>query len=104
MIEPEVKENQVEVSFCFKGFNSSSSYEKQVPQTSPLVRNCRLRDVVDNRARGGQRPGLKKTSSTQVGTSVPVQVMVQVTTTYVPADEPSAPTGYAIDGTLTPGT
>ncbi len=48
------------VPFPFKGINKGQAAHQQTPETSSDMRNMRLFDNLNNRARGGQRPGLDK--------------------------------------------
>ena len=48
----------VEVTFPLFGLNKGRAVSKQLFATSSSMRNVRLYDVLDKRARGGQRPGL----------------------------------------------
>lgn len=48
------------IPFPFKGLDKGRPTYQQLPQTSPDMNNMRLFDTLDNRARGGQRPGLDK--------------------------------------------
>jgi hypothetical protein len=79
----ESQEQVKELFFPFKGFNESGSYKSQLGVTSPLVANVRVRDVAENRARGGQRPGLSKALAEQAGEDRPVIKMLTCTNTYI---------------------
>ena len=46
-----------EIPFPLLGVNNGLATSKQPFATAPDMSNVRLRDVLDNRARGGQRPG-----------------------------------------------
>jgi len=46
--------------FPLYGLHKGNTCADQVKFTSPLMNNVRPYDVQDNRARGGQRPGLDK--------------------------------------------
>lgn len=48
----------VHVQFPLLGINKGRATSKQPFATAPRMSNVRLYDVLDNRARGGQRPGL----------------------------------------------
>ena len=53
----------------------------QPPFTSPHLNNVRPYDVLENRARGGQRPGTKKLYTDRIGNaSLPIVAICQVTT------------------------
>jgi len=51
--------------FPFRGLHIGSLPGDQPPQTSPKLLNCRA--LWRGRFRGGQRPGLAKWSTTQIG-------------------------------------
>jgi len=57
------------MSFPFSGLDKGRTTSDQPTLTSPDLNNVRIYDVLDNRARGGQRPGLKKLYSQQIGGS-----------------------------------
>jgi len=50
----------MKLNFPFKGIFKGRAVCEQPMTTSPDMNNVRLRDTLDNRARGGQRPGLDK--------------------------------------------
>jgi len=66
-----------------KSLNFAATTQPQF--TSPRMNNVRPRDVMEYRARGGQRPGFKKAYNQQIGGSSdrPVVAMCQVTTVKV---------------------
>lgn len=70
----------LELPFPYKGKNENWSASRQPPLTSPDLNNVRVYDVLGNRARGGQRPGLKKWGNgTQIGaTEQPVVAICTV--------------------------
>jgi hypothetical protein len=74
----------LDVVFPYKGVNQAVAYMKQPPITTHLMKNMRVKDVSEQRARGGQRPGTKKVSTDQIGSTKPVLKIVQVATTYIP--------------------
>jgi hypothetical protein len=91
-------EKTIEIFFPFKGLSQIGSYaiesipptgsvgnkENQTPVlTSPYLLNVRVRGPEEERARGGQRPGLKKAFTTQIGGAYPIINMTQVVTTYI---------------------
>ncbi len=81
-------ENAVlELYFPFKGISQNLAFKNQTPLTSPILLNVRLRDVAENRARGGQRPGMSKAFDEQVGGNQPVLKMIRVNTTYISPEE-----------------
>lgn len=55
------------LKFPFKGVDKSRALCEQSPESSSDMNNMRLYDSLENRARGGQRPGLDKWSATQIG-------------------------------------
>ena len=75
-----------ELPFPIEGLNTGMPNEKQPPLSSPNLLNVRPYDVEEERARGGQRPGLIKASYTQVSADKPIIAMTQITTTYVGID------------------
>ena len=77
------RDNYIVIFFPIRGYNTSLSYTNQIPLTTPIVLNCRLRDVAELRARGGQRGGFTKAYDTQISADSPVISMVQLITTYV---------------------
>lgn len=71
-----------EAEFPLRGFHKGVRAGKQPPGTSPHVQNMRPFEPLGDRARGGQRPGMDKWSSTLVsdsGDPAPVVEIVQVT-------------------------
>lgn len=69
--------------FPFKGLNEGLATEEQPPTTTPILQNVRATDVSEERIRGGQRPGLKKAYTTQVGSAHPVIAITTIATTYI---------------------
>ena len=69
----------VEFPFPLLGVNEGQRLEDQPPQTSGYMLNVRPYDVLENRVRGGQRPGLAKRFNEQIGgASSPVVAMCEV--------------------------
>jgi len=67
--------------FPMKGKDTNMAASTQPPLTSPLLNNVRPYDVLETRARGGQRPALKKKYSQLIGSgSQPIVAMCQVVT------------------------
>lgn len=62
------------------GLNRRMAHRDQAPYTTPDALNVRTRDVIEGRARGGQRPGLSKAYSTQLGSGNPIRLLSQMTT------------------------
>lgn len=71
------------LNFPFKGLHSGLPAEDQPLATSPKLMNVRPTDVDEDRVRGGQRPGLVKAYTTQIGGAHPVVALAQITTTYI---------------------
>ena len=72
----------IELSFPLLGMDEGWSAAKQPPLTSPSMCNVRPYDVQGNRARGGQRPGLKKIMTWESGKpakNLPVIALAQIT-------------------------
>lgn len=67
------------LTFAHKGYHKGGPTTRQPAGTSPHMQNMRSYDALDDRGRGGQRPGFRKWSSTQVGGNSPVVELVQVT-------------------------
>lgn len=70
------------LKFPIRGINKSRVPDEQPEATSPDMNNVRAFDVLDERVRGGQRPGMKKryaewVTSAEVGTG-PVVAMCEV--------------------------
>lgn len=65
--------------FPLEGINKNDAASTQPPATSPAMLNARPCDVMENRIRGGQRPGLKKQYPVCIGSSKPVVAMGYVT-------------------------
>jgi hypothetical protein len=62
-----------------RGISKSMIVDKESPTTSGYINNVRPRDVLEKRIRLGQRPGLDKWSTTQVGgAELPVVAMTVV--------------------------
>ena len=72
----------MEIKFPKSGINKGQAAVDQPADTSPDMNNVRPYDTLDNRARGGQRPGLDKWGDgDQIGaTDNPVVAMIIVTT------------------------
>ena len=69
--------------FPLRGLSRTLAFRETPPLTTPLAQNVRLTDVSKERARGGQRPGLIKAYTTQVGGAYPIVKMISVTTTFL---------------------
>lgn len=57
-----------QLQFPFMGKDTGRSAAQQPQLTAPDMKNVRVYDVLANRARGGQRPGLNKLYSEQIAT------------------------------------
>ena len=70
------------IQFPFKGLDKGRATGQQSPGTSSDMNNMRLYDTLDDRARGGQRPGLEKWGAgVQIGiTEQPVVAIITVST------------------------
>ena len=67
------------IGFPFNGYNKGGPTQTQPEYTSPHINNMRPLDSLGDRYRGGQRPGLTKWSTTQVGEGVsPIVELVTV--------------------------
>jgi len=72
--------SNINFSFPFSGVDKGRAASNQSLTTSPDMSNMRVFDVLDNRARGGQRPGLAKRYSEQIGSApVPIALIGSVT-------------------------
>lgn len=72
------------LKFPLKGINKSRVPEEQPEATSPDMNNVRAFDTLDERIRGGQRPGMKKRYSevvSPVALGGPVIAMCEVSIT-----------------------
>ena len=69
------------ISFPTKGIYKGTAAASQPDGTSPDMNNVRPRDVLEHRVRGGQRPGLQKLYSQQIGgAAVAIVAICSVTT------------------------
>lgn len=72
---------RVEIALPLKGYSEGLQPHQQEPGTCQYCQNIRPRDVLDNRLRLGQRPGLKKAYSQQIGgVAAPITILLSVTT------------------------
>ncbi len=72
-----------ELFFPFSGYALNLAYKNQQQMTTPLMLNARIREVSENKAMGGQRPGMDKAFTEQVGDNQPVLKIVTINTTYI---------------------
>jgi hypothetical protein len=59
----------INLPFPFKGINKNYAASSQPPLTTPYSKNVRPQDVLEKRARGGQRPGVLKSYAEALGDS-----------------------------------
>ncbi|KKL78486.1 hypothetical protein LCGC14_2024340 [marine sediment metagenome] len=72
----------MQIPFPFRGIDKGRAAHQQAPGTSADMKNMRLYDTLDNRARGGQRPALDKWGNgNQIGgVDVPIVAICVVST------------------------
>ena len=69
-----------EISIPLKGRNDGMPIGQGDMATTGYINNCRPRDVLEGRLRLGQRPGLKKAYSQQIGgDEFPIIALLSVT-------------------------
>ena len=79
-------ENKKKISvlpFPLKGINRNFAESAQPPLTSPAMKNVRPADVMQDRIRGGQRPGLKIKHKVHETSARPVVAINEVTVVEV---------------------
>ena len=70
----------VDIPIPLKGRNDGLPVGQSDMATTGYINNCRPRDVLESRLRLGQRPGLKKAYSQQIGGVVaPIIAMLSIT-------------------------
>ena len=70
----------MDLLFPAKGYHKGLGAEKQPAGTTPWIQNMRVIDIQDNRFRGGQRGGLQKAYTQQIGgIAAPVVVLISMT-------------------------
>lgn len=74
-----------ELTFPLKGIDEGRAYSRQPEGTTPDARNVRPFDTLNNRLRGGQRPGLTKFIADAVNSPKAIQEMDQVTLALDPS-------------------
>jgi len=74
-----------ELLFPHAGYHKGSASSTQPQNTSPDLMNVRPLDNLDDRFRGGQRPGLDKWSSIDISGGVISPVVAMCTVTIVEA-------------------
>lgn len=71
----------VDMTAPIKGVSESLDPSKQIPLTSGYMNNCRATDVLEKQIRIGQRPGLDKVFTQQIGGGAhPINAIIVVTT------------------------
>jgi len=71
----------VDIALPIKGRNEGMPIGSNDMATTGYINNCRPRDVLENKFRIGQRPGLKKAYSQQIGgAAYPVIELLSITT------------------------
>ena len=75
----------MELPFPLGGINEGQAYSRQPEGTTPDARNVRPFDTIDQRLRGGQRPGLTKYVADAVNGSNTIQSIRQVTLALDPS-------------------
>ena len=74
--------NSVVITFPFplNGLNKNRAVSKQTLGTSSDLNNVRPYDIFENRARGGQRPGLNKWGDgDDIGSGNPIVSLISIT-------------------------
>ena len=72
------KKRIIELQFPAGGIDRSLAYRYQPPFTTPDCENVWPRDVLEDRRRGGTRPGLNKTFQQQLGSGNPIRLLAPV--------------------------
>ena len=73
-------QEEIEFLFPFLGLDTGFAVSKSPPATSGRMLNVRPYDVLEQRLRGGQRPGMTNLYSQQIGgTSSPIKALCEVT-------------------------
>jgi len=68
------------MDFPFNGIDKGRAASNQANGTSPHMKNVRPYDVQEDKARGGQRPGLDKAYNQRIGgQNAPIVEIVSVT-------------------------
>jgi len=74
----------MEIRFPRNGLHKGFGTEEQPQETSRVLMNVRPYDVIGNMARGGQRPGLKKAYTQQIGgDTLPIVALLEVSVVVV---------------------
>jgi len=75
---PRPSDNGTQLVFPAAGLDKSLAYQSQPPYTSPDLLNVRPYDVIEDRLRGGSRPGMNKYAQTQLGSGSPINMLVDL--------------------------
>ena len=75
-----MKRKRLEIQFPLGGINRNLSYRNQPPYTCYDAKNARGRDSFESRLRGGQRAGLIKAYSEELGSGAPIYMLTQIST------------------------
>jgi hypothetical protein len=78
-----VAQGPINLEFPLAGIDRSASHQHVRPFTTQDALNVRPYDVLENRARGGSRPGLAKAFSEQLGSGAYVNLLALVRTANV---------------------
>jgi hypothetical protein len=71
---------QIKFRFPLLGVNKNFAASTRPDYTSSDMNNVRPFDVLEERARGGQRPGMRKVYNQDIGNGTPVVKIAQITT------------------------
>ena len=75
-----MKRKRLEIQYPLGGINRSLSYRNQPPYTCYDAQNARGRDSYESRLRGGQRSGLVKAYSEELGSGAEIRMLAQIST------------------------
>jgi len=69
----------IEFQFPILGLNKGEAFDRQPGMTSDYLKNVRPYDVLENRRRGGQRPGLDKRFDERIGgDTAPIVALLEI--------------------------
>lgn len=88
------------IPFPFKGLNTTVGYDDQPLGTTPDAVNVRGFDSIENRLRGGRRPGLSKVFDFDFGG--PIQSVKEISQSALPAGLPESPQEEGLDAVAPP--
>ena len=80
---PKSKRAVIDLRFPILGLDAKSSYRQRAPYSTPGVLNVWPVDPLENRERGGSRPGLTKAYAEQLGSGNPVRMLRAISTINV---------------------